>query len=82
MIKDNNAGINREFKNRVANMIAYKLYLEACQKKNQRLDPLIVDFFCDLNHTTLSFKDKFLDEEHKVKSVLGEASLAQNHPKL
>jgi len=30
-------------------MIAYKQYLEGCQKKNQRLDPLIVDFFCDTN---------------------------------
>jgi hypothetical protein len=26
--------------------------------------------------------DKFLDEEHKVKSVLGEAALSQNHPRL
>ena len=63
-------------------MIAYKQYLESSQKKNQRLDPLIVDFFCDLNHSLLSFKDKFLDEEYKVKSVLGEAALAQNHPRL
>ena len=63
-------------------MIAYKQYLEACQKKNHRLDPLIVDFFCDLNQTTLVFMDKFLDEEHKVKSVLGEAALSQNHPRL
>lgn len=46
------------------------------------MDPRIVDFFCDLNQTSLIFKDKFLDEEHKVKTVLGEAALSQNHPRL
>ena len=80
--KDDQQGINREFKNKIANMIAYKQYLEACQKKNQRLDPLIVDFFCDMNRESLQFNDKFLDEEHKVRTVLGDASLSQHHPKL
>jgi hypothetical protein len=63
-------------------MIAYKQYLEACQKKNQRLDPMIVDFFCDGNQHILQYKDKFLDEEYKVKTVLGEVSLSQSHPRL
>jgi hypothetical protein len=62
-------------------MIAYKQYLEGCQKKSQRLDPLIVDFFCDPNRTSLEFKYKFLDEEYKVRSILLEA-VSQNHPKL
>jgi hypothetical protein len=62
-------------------MIAYKQYLEGCQKKNQRLDPLIVDFFCDPNRSCMEYKDKFLDEAYKVKSILGE-SVSQNHPRL
>lgn len=57
-------------------MIAYKQYLEACQKRAQRLDPVIVDFLCDSGRTSLDFADRFLNEDHKVRFVLGEISLA------
>ena len=42
---------------------------------------MVVDFFCDPNRGILEFKDKFLDEEYKVRSILGEA-ISQNHPRL
>jgi len=40
------------------------------------LDPYIVDFFCDANRQSLEFKDKYLNEEYRIRTVLGEASLA------
>ncbi len=46
------------------------------------MDTQIVDFFCDAQRQTLEFRDKYLNEEYKVKTVLGEAALAQYHPKL
>ncbi len=42
---------------------------------------MIVDFFCDPNRAIIEFKDKFLDETYKVKSILGEA-VSNNHPRL
>jgi hypothetical protein len=63
-------------------MIAYKQYLEACQKRGQRLDPMFIDFFCDMNVAELEFNNKYLDEEHKVRTVLGDASLGQHHSRL
>ena len=33
---------NQEFKNKIQNKISYKQYLEACQRKAQKLDPQIV----------------------------------------
>lgn len=41
----------------------------------------MVDFFCDGARASLEFRDKYLNEEHKVRTVLGEA-LTQHHPKL
>ena len=75
-------GVNREFKNKIANMIAYKQYLDQCQKKGQRLDPQIVDFLCDSFRTHLEMVDRFLNEDHIVRFVFGEAALAQNHPNI
>lgn len=69
-------GINREFKNKCANMIAFKIYLDACQKKAQRLDPHLVDFMTDTSRAAVEFKDKYLNEDHKVRTVLGEVCLA------
>jgi hypothetical protein len=79
--KDDLTGVNREFKNKVANMIAYKQYQEACGKKGQRLDPQVVDFLCESGRGALEVRDKYMNEEHKVRTVLGEA-MAQNHPRL
>lgn len=75
-------GINREFKHKIANMISYKIYLDACQKKGQRLDPHLIDFMTDTFRSAVEFKDKYLNEEHKVRTILGEVCLAQNHPSL
>lgn len=47
-------------------MIHYKMYLESCQKKSQKLDPSLVEFFCNSNVLKLEIKDKALNEEHKI----------------
>eukprot|EP00347_Sterkiella_histriomuscorum_P002760 403366908 len=57
---------NQDFKAKIANMIFYKIYLESCQNKNQKLDTQIVQYFCDPNSVKLTFKDKYLNEEHKI----------------
>jgi Ran GTPase-activating protein (RanGAP) involved in mRNA processing and transport len=36
----------------------------------------------DSNRSAVEFKDKYLNEEHKVRTVLGEACLVMNHPSL
>ena len=73
-------GVNREFRNKIANMIAYKLYLEACQRKSQRLDPSLVAMLTDPALPALSLQDKYLNEEHLVANLLGHVPLALNHP--
>lgn len=48
-------------------MIYFKLYLESCQNKNQKMDTQIVHFFCDPYLVSCTFKDKYLNEEHKIR---------------
>ena len=42
------------------------MYMEACQRKGQKLDPQIVSYFNDCNLAEVVFKDKYLNEEHKI----------------
>ncbi|CDW90123.1 UNKNOWN [Stylonychia lemnae] len=60
---------NSEFKCKISNSIYYKMYLESSQRKNQKLDINIVFFFNNQNMNILEFKDKNLNEEHKILHI-------------
>lgn len=60
---------NLDFKCKMQNMINYKMFMEACFRKGQKLDPFIIAYFQDSNLTRLSFQDKYLNEEHKILHI-------------
>ena len=70
---------NQDFKCKLQNAIHFKLYLEASQRKNQRLDAKMAAYFMDPQLALVSFDDSFLNEEHKVVQLFEALSV---HPRL
>eukprot|EP00347_Sterkiella_histriomuscorum_P012808 403367150 len=71
---------NHDFKNKLTNMIQYKIYLEIVNRKNnEKLDMQLIDFFKESGNHKLEMHDKYLNEEYKLL-CLNEALLA--HSKL